>query len=227
MSDGPAAIARKASETQHSRFPVIDGDIDRIVGIVRTQDILPHALAGERIDLRALARPALFVPESMPALKLLDLFKESRPHLAIVIDEYGSIEGLVTIGDLLEAIVGELPEANVAPEPLAVRRPDGSWLVDGAINLDELADTLGARLESAGGFQTLGGLCMNRLGRLPAAGDRFEVAGPPLRGPRHGRPPRRQGARDAAPAARGGMERARPGTGHLGRRLSRGSSDSD
>jgi putative hemolysin len=122
----------------------------------------------------------LFVPESMPALKLLERFKRSRPHMALVIDEYGGIQGLVTINDVLEAIVGDIPEMGEIFEPKITQREDGSWLLDGSLPFDEVKEAFRiAELpwEEEGHFDTLGGFVMAFLGRIPSVSDHFEWNG--------------------------------------------------
>ena len=176
----PEAVAETLRDTRHARYPVVDGDLERVVGIVRTRDLLATALSGAPIDLGAVMKPPVFVPESTRILSVLERFKETRPHLALVVDEYGGIEGLVTIHDVLQSIVGDLPAQGPA-EPNAVRREDGSWLLDGGLDLEELgrlfpslSAALGARAHSC---HTLAGLVMWRLGRMPGAADHFEWSG--------------------------------------------------
>jgi putative hemolysin len=121
-----------------------------------------------------------FVPESMEVLKVLELFRESRVHIALVIDEYGGLQGLVTMNNILEAIVGEIPEFGEAGDPEVVFREDGSWLIDGRVVVEDLKETLGIRQlpdEDRGYYQTLGGFVMTYLGHLPRAGDEFEWGG--------------------------------------------------
>jgi putative hemolysin len=176
VSDGAEEIARKMAEAEYSRFPVCEGGLDNPVGFVRAKDLLLRSLSGQPIDLRALARPALFVPENQRGLRLLELFRQSGAHLALAIDEYGSIQGLVTVNDILEAIVGELPSREAHEEPLAVQREDGSWLLDGMLPVDDFKQLFHiARLaeEEIALYETLGGFVMTRLGRIPTAGDYF------------------------------------------------------
>ena len=117
----------------------------------------------------------LIVHDGTPILKLLDLMKSSGHHMAVVVDEYGSIEGLVTITDILETIAGDLPEAGRQPETAAVRCEDGSWLVEGWMPVDEFQDTVGVRgLRGDGDFHTVAGVVLHRLGHIPQAGEAFE-----------------------------------------------------
>jgi putative hemolysin len=167
-------------ESNHSRFPVARGSLDDIVGIAQAKTILAYGLAGEPLDLeRRLDRPT-FVPESMPALKVLEAFKQSRTQMALVVDEYGGLEGLITPSDILEAIVGAIPSPEELDAPPIVRRADGSWLVDGKLSVDELQEILGfADLspDDDRDYHTVGGYVMSRLGRVPEPADTFNVGG--------------------------------------------------
>ena len=179
IDDPLEEIRRVIIECNHSRFPVARGSLDDIVGVAQAKTILAHGLAGEPLDLeRCLDRPA-FVPESMPALKVLEQFKQSGTQLALVVDEYGGLEGLITPSDILEAIVGAIPSPEEIAAPPIVRRDDGSWLVDGRLSVDELQDALGLEVLSPGDdhrdYHTVGGLVMSRLGRVPEPADTFDV----------------------------------------------------
>lgn len=169
-------IRRTITESAHSRFLVADGSLDNVLGVVHAKDLLAHILGEQVVNLEATLQQPLYVPESMRALKVLELFKQSGTHIALVIDEYGGIQGLVTPNDILEAIVGDLPEAGEQVEPLAVQREDGSWLVDGMLPVDEFKDLfdLGELPgEDQGIYQTLAGFVVMQLGRIPAATDYF------------------------------------------------------
>jgi putative hemolysin len=169
-------IRRTITESAHSRFLVADGSLDNVLGVVHAKDLLAHILGEQVVNLEATLQQPLYVPESMRALKVLELFKQSGTHIALVIDEYGGIQGIVTPSDILEAIVGDLPEAGEQVEPLAVQREDGSWLVDGMLPVDEFKDLfdLGELPgEDQGIYQTLAGFVVMQLGRIPAATDYF------------------------------------------------------
>jgi putative hemolysin len=171
---------RKIIETTYSRFPVAQDSLDNVLGVVRAKDALAFCLTHQELDLTQVAAPPLFVPETAPAFQLLETFKKSRPHLALVVDEYGAIQGLVTLNDILETLIGEIHPLGVPAEPDAVRREDGSWLLDGMMPLDELKDLFGLTKfpqEEEGGYQTLGGLVMSRLGRIPKTADHFHWEG--------------------------------------------------
>jgi putative hemolysin len=171
---------KKLASSLYSRFPVAQGTLDNVLGIVQTKDLLTHCLAGARMDLRENLRPPLFVPEGLQALKLLEMFKKSRTHIALVVDEYGGVEGLITLNDILEDLVGDVASVDMPSEQQIYQRADGSWLIDGRLQIDELKDLLEiSRLpdEESGGYQTLGGLVMLQVGRVPVTGDTFETEG--------------------------------------------------
>jgi putative hemolysin len=177
IDDSAQEIIRKMEESPHSRFPVIRHGLDDVRGIVRAKDLLAQSLAGKSFDLPSVIRPALFVPENITALKVLELFKQRGQHVALVTDEYGGIHGMVTHHDVLEAIVGDIPSAGELAELEATRRPDGSWLVDGMMHVDRLVDLLDIPYEPPDEqgeyYQTVGGLVMSRIGTIPVTGQRF------------------------------------------------------
>lgn len=169
--------------TSHSRVLVCDGELDELLGVVQAKDLLERSLAGEAFDLREALREAPVIPESMSALSVLDLFRRSPVHLAAVVDEYGSVMGVVTTSDLTGVIFGELAEHGKAHEQRAVQRPDGSWLLDGSMPVDEAGECLGlAKLADGGDYHTLAGWLNKEFGRLPRVGEaitwsewRFEI----------------------------------------------------
>ena len=164
----------------HTQFVVCHGGLDDVLGIVRSADLLPIAFKGSNIDLRALTREALFVPDSMPAVQLLESFRNSHKHVALVMDEYGAVEGLVTVTDLLTAIVGDLPADASEAVGAFVSRADGSWLVDGSAAMEDVTTHFGMDNlpeEEAGAYHTIGGFVMARLGRVPKTADVFEWGG--------------------------------------------------
>jgi putative hemolysin len=160
----------------HTEFVVCDGNLDHVLGTVRAVELLPAVLKGGAINLRALLREPLFVPDSMAAFKLLEAFRSSHRHLALALDEFGAVEGLVSVTDLLEGLVGALP--GHADEALGafVRRDDNSWLVEGSAPMDEVAEKfeLEPPAEEAGAYHTIAGFVMARLGRVPHTADAFE-----------------------------------------------------
>ena len=164
----------------HTMFVVCHGGLDEVLGIVRSADLLPFAFKGVRIDLRGLTKEALFVPDSMPAVQLLESFRGSHKHVALVMDEYGAVEGLVTVTDLLTAIVGDLPVDASEAAGAFVSRADGSWLVDGSAPMEDVTTHFGMDplpADEAGAYHTIGGFVMARLGRVPKAADVFEWGG--------------------------------------------------
>jgi putative hemolysin len=175
---------QKMVESPHQTFPVYEGELDRLIGIVPVKKLWASSLAGEPMDLRAMAEPALIVPESMAALEVLERFRDRPQNAAMVVDEYGGIQGLLSLHDLMEAITGDLISPQEGAEE-AVQRADGSWLLDGALPAHEVRELLGINSlpgEETGNYETLGGFVMAQLGRIPAVGDatdwdgyRFEV----------------------------------------------------
>lgn len=164
----------------YSRYPVADGELDKILGVVLAKDLLIQSLAGDKIDLRSLLQPALFVPDGTPALRVVERFKQTRSHLAIVIDEYGGVEGLVTSGNILASLVGDIPEADDENGGQVIQREDGSWLVDGRLPIEELQELLEIEElpeENEGYYQTVGGFVMASLGQVPKPGDHFDWDG--------------------------------------------------
>ena len=171
---------KKLASSLYSRFPVGQGSLDNVLGIVQTKDLLTRCLAGAKMDLKDNLRPPLFVPEALPALRLLEMFKKSRTHMALVVDEYGGVEGLVTLNDILEDLVGDVASVDMPEERQVYQRPDGSWLIDGKLQIDDLKEVLKlSKLpdEESGSYQTLGGLVMLQVGRVPVTGDAFETEG--------------------------------------------------
>jgi len=177
ITDSIEENRRKMIESKHDRFPVARDDLDDVLGILLAQDLLALDKSTERLDLRELLRPALFVPETIPVLKVLELFKRERTHLAMVTDEYGSIVGMITSDDILDSIVGDIPSRE---EPLAIQREDGSWLLDGTLHIDQLKQIfdLGELPgEEEGIFQTVGGFIVHEVGNIPVSGQHFEWDG--------------------------------------------------
>ena len=178
--DLPEEIRRLVAESRHSYFPVARGDLDDLLGIASVKDAWARQASGQPADLLGSLRPSPFVAEGAPATDALETFKRSGLPLALVIDERGHIEGLVTFTDVLEALVGEVPDEDGPAEEAIVRREDGSWLVDGLLAAEELKERLGLKelpREEKAEYQTVGGMVMDTLGRVPAEGDRFAWEG--------------------------------------------------
>lgn len=177
---------QKMVSAMYSRYPLCKGSPDNVLGVVHMKDIFAQSIQGHELDLNKVVRPALFVPESITALDLLDQFQHKKEHIAFIVDEFGGLVGIVTMNDIMEAIVGEIPTLDdEIEEPRIVQREDGSYLVDGILSIEELKDLLDIYElpdEDEGGYETLGGMLMSGLGRIPQAGDvwqwedlRFEV----------------------------------------------------
>lgn len=167
-------------ESTHSRFPVGRGSLDDCLGVVRVRNLLSAKLNGQPINLEELMQPPLFVAESTRALSVLEHFKRSGIHIALVTDEFGGVEGLVTLNDLMEGIVGDLPSLDDEGEPLVVTREDGSWLVDGGLDLDAFAELIDHDIfgiDQEGRYHTLAGFVMHVLERIPREADHFEWQG--------------------------------------------------
>lgn len=172
-------IQRKIRDNHYSRFPVVEDDLDSVVGIVYTKDLLAQYFAGETGNLRAVMKPTVFVPESISILKMLEMFKQKGTDLALVTDEYGGIEGLITFDDILESIVGDIPMIDSPAEPEAVQRDDGSWLLDGMLPIHQLKELLDVETlpeEQDGIFHTVGGFVISQIGTIPTAGQHFDWA---------------------------------------------------
>jgi putative hemolysin len=163
----------------HTQFVVCQGDLDNVLGTVRSADLLPAVLRGGAIQLRTLVREALFVPDSMRAFPLLEAFRSSHKHVAIVMDEFGAVEGLVTVTDLLEGLVGALPGDAAEARGAFIHRGDGSWLVEGSASMEEVAAKFDLQVpeEEAGAYHTIAGFVMARLGHIPRCADSFEFGG--------------------------------------------------
>ena len=178
VADGPAEIARKIRESGHSRYPVCRSSPDEVLGIVLARDILVEVLEGRKVDLNAILRAAPAIHESTTALEALGLVRNAAVHVALVVDEYGSLQGIATMKDITEAIVGTIRETEQAQEPACVRRDDGTWLVDGLMPIPEVKHVLGlAEVPEDRGFHTLAGFVMWQLGRVPKETDSFEWHG--------------------------------------------------
>ncbi len=174
VTDSIEEIREKIAECPYSRFPVRQDSLETIVGIVKSRDLLVESLSGKDIDLKTLLKPAYFIPETMFASRALELFKEKNTELLLVIDEFGGLQGLLTINDILEEIVG----AMEFEEPQATQRQDGSWLLDGMLEVDEFKELFEfTALPHEDEYETLSGFVMTSLGRVPQASDNFEWNG--------------------------------------------------
>lgn len=166
----------RIEQSEHSRFPVVRGGWHDVLGVIIARQVLKQRLRGETVDLKSGLLPAVFVPESLTGMELLENFRNSGVQLAFVIDEYGEIQGAVTLQDVMEAITGEFKSRRIE-DSWAVQREDGSWLVDGLIPIPELKDRLELKAvpeEDKGRYHTVSGMMMLLLGRLPQTGDCVE-----------------------------------------------------
>ena len=167
-------------ESNHSRFPVARGSLDNCIGIVRVRSLLTAHMGSESIDLSALCQAPLHVAESTLSLNVLEEFKRTGIHIALVTDEFGGVEGLVTLNDLMEGIVGDLPALEDEDEPSFVIRQDGSWLVNGSLDINEFDARIGTKLIGSidqNVFHTLAGFVIHSLKRIPGASDYFDWHG--------------------------------------------------
>jgi putative hemolysin len=177
INDRVGITRQKIIDSDYSRLPVCEGELDRVLGVVHVADLLSQTLKGEEINLTASLSQPLFIPESTRGLKVLEQFKKFGTHIAMVVDEYGVIQGLVTMHDLFEEIFGDITDFNEEPEePQIIQREDGSWLLDGMLSIEELLEQFDIP-ESAidrGNYHTLGGFAIMQLGKIPISGEYFE-----------------------------------------------------
>lgn len=178
VEDPANAILDEVRDSGHSRFPVARGDVDQAIGVVHAKDLLEQQRRSGTLDIAAVMREPLYVNDSMPILKLLDRFRASNVHMALVLDEHGTLEGIVTPLDILTAIAGDLPERGGEDEPDAVQRQDGSWLLDGRMAIDEVERLLSAySMAGDGDYATLAGFVLHQLGHIPTPGEHFAWQG--------------------------------------------------
>jgi magnesium and cobalt transporter len=177
--DSSEALLKTIIESNHSRFPVIGNDRDEVVGIVLAKDMLKHYVVDDResFQIEPLLRPAVFIPESKRLNTLLAEFREGRNHMAIVVDEYGGVSGLATIEDVLEQIVGEIDDEHDQEEAAPIQpQDDGRFVVSALTRIEEFNDFFSTQMSDEQ-YDTVGGLLMHELGRLPRRGEQLEYAG--------------------------------------------------
>ena len=181
IDDSEEVNWRKIVASGHSHFPVYQDNRDQVLGMVAVKALWAHSAIGIPTSLKNLLTPPLVVPETMNCIQLLETFKKSGRHTALVADEFGSIQGMVTLIDVLEAIVGDLPAQGQRNQPEAKQREDGSWLIDATLadqrTQDDSRTSANLPQEAAADYQTLGGLVMTQFGRIPATGDHFDWDG--------------------------------------------------
>jgi putative hemolysin len=172
LADGEEKVREELRESPYSRILVgQNGSIDEPLGVVLKKDLLDAMLAGKPFDVRAALRQPVYIPETATAFSLLQMLKTQPVHLAVVVDEYGSIQGIVTPHDLLAAIAGELQEDDSPSLPSIICRQDGSFLVDGRCDLSDLEESVGIKVERSAGFHTAAGLALEAFKRLPREGE--------------------------------------------------------
>jgi putative hemolysin len=168
---------RRIAGSGHSHFPVYQETRDNVTGMVSVKSLWANLSLAGRVELRALVTTPLYVPTAMPVSKLIEEFKKSGKHIALVVDEFGGLQGLVTLNDVMMAIVGNLPEREQRHEPKAFLRQDGSWLIDAMLDIDETKKSLGIDEDLPGEdinrYSTLGGFILSQLGHIPREGEKF------------------------------------------------------
>lgn len=175
INDSSEKIRATLEGADSSRFPVCAGDLDNVIGVVRAKSLLTPLLKGENLDLKAAMIEPIFLPENMPAIRAIETFKQTGTHMAMIVDEYGSVEGLVTLYDIMEAIVGDIPTPDEIEDPRIIERENGSWLVDGLIQIQDFMEFFEiSDMPHFDDYQTLGGFVVTMIGDLPMTGQRFE-----------------------------------------------------
>ncbi|WP_420132889.1 hemolysin family protein [Rhodopseudomonas sp.] len=177
LGDSLEQVREAFLNSPHSRLPVTDGDRDDPIGIIQAKDLLEVYLRGDKPDLRALVRDAPVIPSSADARDVLATLRQSSVHMALIYDEFGAFEGVVTTADILESIVGAFGNEEGPPEPAAVRRDDGSYLIAGWMPVDEFGDLLPVSIPPHRDYHTVAGLVLQHYGALPNIGDKFEYQG--------------------------------------------------
>jgi putative hemolysin len=171
-------LRERVRNLTHSRLPVCEGDIDRVIGIVNAKDLWADPRAEH--DLRSVLQEPLFVPENTPALNLLEQFRQTRNYVALTINEFGGVVGLVTPADILHALVGDLPEPHEDPEPALLQRADGSWSIDAAVDVEDVRAALEITVlqgQKQHEFQTIAGYIIQRLAHVPRTGESVDAGG--------------------------------------------------
>lgn len=180
MNESPGAMRDKITMSEYSYFPVCQGNLDNVHGVVLAKKFLSQSLVDNVLDIKTLLQPALFIPEGVPALEVLKRFKVTQTQIALLVDEYGGVQGLMTISDIVEAIIGEISDKSKPVDSEVFQREDGSFLLDAKIPVDEFKDLFKIRTlpyEGESYYQTLGGFIMVFLRRLPSIGDVIEWGG--------------------------------------------------
>ena len=180
LDESEAEIRNRIADCPYTRVVVCRAGLDHIVGILRTADLLKDALSGRPLAVEQSLRPPLYIPDGVSTTHLLENFRKARQQCALIVDEYGELQGLVTLTDVLTSIVGELPTSDIHEELDIVVREDGSWLIDGSVTIERMKSVLDINDELPGeeenAFNTLGGFVMYVLGHIPRVADNFEAA---------------------------------------------------
>ncbi|MDR0900350.1 MAG: hemolysin family protein [Methanobrevibacter sp.] len=182
LDEGIDELKKKIIESERSIFPVARDDLDNVLGVVQTKDILSSLFIDGDLDLESCLKHPLIVPENLPSLDILNRFKENKEyvHMALVVDEYGSVEGLITLNDILEGIVGDIPGIDETDDPTAIERKDGSWLVDSGFAIDRFKELFEIEeempQEQEDNYTTLAGFVLSYLGKIPETGELFQWA---------------------------------------------------
>lgn len=180
LDDSADAIREKVAASQHTYYPVFQKDMQHFIGVVSIKDLWLQVIQGKLLDLHTLTTEPLVIPSSAPALAAYEGFRKSGKPIVMLLDEHGDIEGLVTMADLFEAVVGEISASSGIPDLSSVQRDDGSWLLDGLLTIDEVEDLLDEDIfpdDERSDYDTLGGFVMMRIGRIPSPADNFEWEG--------------------------------------------------
>lgn len=175
INDPPEVIKEAINNSKYSRLPLCDGSIDRMIGIISIKNYLLSHKNNTKVNIKDLAMQPVFIPKNVTAIKILERFRETKIYIAIVVDEYGSTEGMVTLHDLIENIFGDLPERHEINELPIFEREDGSLIINGDILIDELKDRLKIQFEHQEEYITLGGYVMFKLNKIPKTGDKFKT----------------------------------------------------
>ncbi|HEY0337072.1 MAG TPA: hemolysin family protein [Burkholderiales bacterium] len=178
LEEPEETLLHRITDAPHSRFPVTRGDLDNIEGIVEVKALLADLVRGHKIDLQSRLLKPLYIPETLTVTDLLASFKKHRHTMAFIVNEYGELQGLATLNDAMQALVGDIAAVDDGGDKDIVKRDDGSWLIDGGVSVDRFKDALSIEQplpeEDTGSYNTLGGFSMLQLGRVPQVADRFE-----------------------------------------------------
>lgn len=177
LSDSPQAVHEAIKSSPHSRLPAYETDPDEVLGVIQAKDLLHAFMSGSEPDIRSHVRPAPIVPDTVDARDVVAILKGSTVHIGLVVDEYGHFEGVVTSADILEAIVGEFHTEEGSPEPMIVRRDDGSLLLSGWTPAEQFQELTGIPLPDDRSYHTVAGFVLDSLGALPETGECFETHG--------------------------------------------------